>query len=142
MFINHRPGGTFWSRPVVGVDMGYHVVDPRTLEPMPDRDATARSISEHVGLETVGLRLYRAEPGEQIPLAYHYHDEQEEAFYVIAGELHVETPEGELVVPAGQLFVVTPGDPHRTFNPDDAADAVEVLAVGAPSVDDVHGYEP
>lgn len=121
--------------------MAYHIVDPTELDPMPDRDATARSISEHAGLETLGLRLYHADPGEQIPLAYHYHDEQEEAFYTLKGELHVETPDGELVVPAGQLFVVNPGNPHRAYNPADATGSVEVLAVGAPSVDDVHGYD-
>lgn len=122
--------------------MGYHVVDPLELEPMPDRDATARSVSDHVGLETLGLRVYHADPGEQIPLGYHYHDEQEEAFYVLAGELHVETPEGDLVVATGQLFVVTPGQPHRAFNPEVADATVEVLAVGAPSVSDVQAYEP
>jgi mannose-6-phosphate isomerase-like protein (cupin superfamily) len=122
--------------------MGYHVVDPNELEQLDDRDASVRSVSDHVGLETLGLRVYCADPGEQIPLTYHYHDEQEEAFYVLAGELHVETAEGEIAVPAGQLFVVEPGHPHRAFNPDDAPGAVEVLAMGAPSVDDVHADEP
>lgn len=122
--------------------MAYHVVDPADVEPMPDRDATARSVSNHVGLETLGLRVYSAAPGEQVPLVYHYHDEQEEAFYVLEGELHVETPDREYVVPAGRLFVVEPGRPHRAFNPGDASGTVEVLAIGAPSVDDGHAYEP
>jgi len=122
--------------------MGYHVVDPDALEPMPDRDAEARSITDHVGLTNLGLRVYRADPGDQLPLVYHYHDEQEEAFYVVEGELNVETPEGEYVVPAGQLFVATPGEPHRAYNPATADAAVRVLAVGAPAVDDAHPYEP
>ncbi len=122
--------------------MAYHVVDPADVEPMPDRDATARSVSDHVGLETLGLRVYSAAPGEQVPLAYHYHDEQEEAFYVLEGELHVETPDREYAVPAGRLFVVERGHPHRAFNPGGASGTVEVLAVGAPSVDDAHAYEP
>jgi mannose-6-phosphate isomerase-like protein (cupin superfamily) len=121
--------------------MAYHVVDPTALDQLDDRDASVQSISHHVGLETLGLRVYRADPGEQLPLAFHYHDEQEEAFYVLAGELHVETPNEEFAVPAGQLFVVEPGNPHRAFNPASAADAVEVLAMGAPSVDDVHAYD-
>jgi quercetin dioxygenase-like cupin family protein len=122
--------------------MGYHVVDPEAIEPLPDRDATARSVSDAVGFETVGLRRYRAAPGEQLPMVYHYHDEQEEAFYVLEGELHVETPEGEFVVPTGQLFCVTPGEPHRAHNPADADGAVEVLAIGAPSTGDAHEYVP
>lgn len=122
--------------------MAYHVVDPEDVEPLPDRDATARSISDHVGLEMLGLRRYTAAPGEQLPLSYHVHEEQEEAFYVTAGELHVETPEREYVVPAGQVFIAEPKSPHRAFNPDDAEDDAMVLAVGAPSVDDVSSYDP
>ncbi len=121
--------------------MAYHVVDPDELDQLDDREASVRSISDHAELDTLGLRVYRVEPGQQIPLAYHYHDEQEEAFYVLEGELHVETPDEEFAVPTGQLFVVEPGNPHRAFNPDGAAEAVEVLAVVAPSVDDVHAYE-
>lgn len=121
--------------------MASHVVDPNELDQLDDRPASVRSISDHVGLETLGLRVYRVAPGQQIPLAFHSHDEQEEAFSVLAGELHVESPEREFVVPAGQLFVVTPGGPHRAFNPADASAPVEVFAVGAPSVDDVHAYE-
>jgi uncharacterized cupin superfamily protein len=122
--------------------MGYHHVDPDAVEPLREEPSDCRFISDAAGLETLGLRVYRAEPGEMLPLAYHYHDEQEEAFYVVAGTLHVETPEGEFVVAAGETFVAEPESPHRAFNPDDAEGAVEVVAVGAPSVDDAHAYEP
>ncbi|NIS28805.1 MAG: cupin domain-containing protein [Actinobacteria bacterium] len=121
--------------------MGYHVVDPAALEEHDDRPASVKSISAAAGLDTLGLRRYRAAPGQQIPLAFHYHDEQEEAFYVLAGELHVETPVETFVVPAGRAFCVEPGNPHRAFNPADAGTDLEVLAMGAPSVDDVHAYE-
>lgn len=122
--------------------MAYHVVDPEDVEPLPDRDATARSISDHVGLATLGLRRYAAAPGEQLPLTYHVHEEQEEAFFVTEGELHVETPEREYVIPAGRVFIAEPKSPHRAFNPEDAEGEVLVLAMGAPSVDDVSPYEP
>lgn len=126
--------------------MGYHLIDPSTLDQLDDRDADVRSISEAAGLTTrddkLGLRIYEAAPGEMIPLAYHYHDEQVEAFFVLSGELHVETPEREYVVPEGQAFLIEPGSPHRSFNPSDASTAVTVLAIGAPSLDDAHTYEP
>jgi mannose-6-phosphate isomerase-like protein (cupin superfamily) len=122
--------------------MAYHVIDPADLDELDDRPASVKSVSAAVGLDTLGLRIYRADPGEQIPLGMHYHDEQEEAFYVVEGDLHVETPDGEFVVPTGQLFVVTPGNPHRAFNPADASSPLEVVAIGAPSVDDVHAVEP
>ena len=126
--------------------MGYHHVDTDTLEQWDDRDADVRSISAAAGLDyegaPVGLRVYEAEPGEQLALAYHYHDEQTEAFYVLEGTLHVETPEGEFVVETDEAFVADPGHAHRAHNPEDADAPVRVLALGAPTVDDVHPYDP
>ena len=123
--------------------MAYHVVDPAELDPTPDRPCVQRAVSNAVGFSNVGIHRYEAEPGEQIPLAYHYHDEQEEAFYVLSGILHVETPDREYVVEADELFAVDPGDSHRAYNPADADDSVVVLAIGAPAgVNDGHAYEP
>ena len=122
--------------------MGYRVIDPGSVEPTPDRPCVQRAVGEEAGLEHVALNRYEVDPGEQIPLAYHYHDEQEEVFYVTAGQLHVETPEGERVVPEGHLLVVEPDSPQRAFNPEDADEQVRALVLGAPPVDDVHAYEP
>lgn len=121
--------------------MGYHVVSPEDLDPLSDRPVDARSVSDAAGLENVGLRLYEAEPGEQLPLAYHYHEQQEEAFYVVEGALHVETPDEEFVVEAGCVFVAEPSSPHRAHNPANADEPVRVLAVGAPAVSDAEPYE-
>jgi uncharacterized cupin superfamily protein len=122
--------------------MGYHVVDPDSLDPFSDRPVDARSVSDAADLKNVGLRRYDAEPGQQLPLAYHYHDQQEEAFFVVEGTLHVETPDGEFVVDASEVFVAESSSPHRAFNPADATESVRVIAIGAPSVDDAHQYEP
>lgn len=122
--------------------MSYHVIDPDDLEQWDDRPIDVRSISAAAGLSyqdaPLGLRRYEAAPGEQLPLAYHYHDEQVEAFYVIEGHLHVETPETEYVVAEGSVFVVHPGNPHRAFNPGDATEPVAVLAIGAPKIGRAH----
>lgn len=122
--------------------MGYRVIDPDAVEPTPDRPCVQRALGDAAGLENVAVNFYAVEPGEQIPMAYHYHDEQEEIFYVLDGELRVETPEGEEVVPEDHLFVVEPDSPQRAFNPEDAAETVRTLVLGAPSIDDVHAYEP
>ena len=126
--------------------MGYHHIVTADLDQWDDRDADVRSISAAAGLEyqdaPFGLRVYEAQPGEQLPLGYHYHDEQTEAFYVLEGELHVETPEGEFVVGPDEAFVVDPGNPHLAHNPDTASGSVRALALGAPTVDDAHGYDP
>lgn len=122
--------------------MGYHVLDPSDIESTPERPCVQRAVSDELGLENVALNVYEVEPGESIPLAYHYHDDQEEVFYVVDGELHVETPEGTYTVAPGELFVVEPDSPQRAFNPETADEPVETLVVGAPPVDDVHPYEP
>jgi len=122
--------------------MGYHVVDPSDVEPAPDRPSTQRPIADHVGLDRVAVNRYEIGPGERGPLAYHYHEEQEEVFYVAAGDLHVRTPDGEYVVEAGEFFVAEPDHPHLAYNPEDADRTVRAIAIGAPRVDDVHRYEP
>ncbi|MFB6131030.1 MAG: cupin domain-containing protein [Salinigranum sp.] len=126
--------------------MAYEVVDPYGEDPLPDRPCETHAITGQRGAEgrfrTLGVRVYDVEPGEQMPLKYHYHEKQEEAFYVLDGELHVETPEGEFVAAEGELFLAEPGNPHRAFNPDDAAGPIRVLAMGAPSSDPGKAYDP
>jgi len=124
--------------------MGYRVVDTAGVEPEtnPDRECDCRRLSEPAGLETMAMNRFTAAPGEQVPLAYHYHDDQEEAFFVVSGTLHVETPEGTHEVPAEHLFVADPGSPQRAFNSADADGPVTVLAIGAPPGGDVHAYDP
>ncbi|WP_433633709.1 cupin domain-containing protein [Halomicrococcus sp. NG-SE-24] len=122
--------------------MEYHTVQIDEVEPTPDRPSEHRSVSNAVGMEEMALNFYRVEPGEQLPLAYHVHEEQEEAFVVLSGALHVETPENMYVVNENAVFVAEPESPHRAYNPADSEKMVRVIAVGAPAVDDVHPYEP
>ena len=125
--------------------MGYHHVVTDDLGQFDDRPADVRSISASAGLDyegaPIGLRVYAADPDEQLPLAYHYHDEQTEVFYVLEGTLHVETPEGTYTVETDEAFVAEPESPHRAYNPAEADSPVRVLAIGAPTVDDAHEYE-
>ncbi|MFB6113264.1 MAG: cupin domain-containing protein [Halodesulfurarchaeum sp.] len=122
--------------------MGYHVISPDDLEPTPDRPSTQRAVSDEADLENFALNVYEAQPGEQIPLAYHLHTTQEEAMYVLDGTLTIETPEGDRVLGPDEVFIAEPGSPHRAYNPDDAEEPVRVIAVGAPRVDDAEPYEP
>ena len=122
--------------------MGYHIVNPADVEPFDTPGRDFRSIGRAVGMETLGISHVVATPGEQIPLRYHSHEQQEEAFYVLSGVLHVETPDEEYVVDEGSLFIVEPGNPHRAYNPERADAPAEVLALGAPATDDVRPYDP
>ncbi|QCC58872.1 cupin domain-containing protein [Natrinema thermotolerans] len=122
--------------------MEYSVVDPDDLEYVDERPCDLRRLSDAAGLDNVAINRFDAAPGEQLPLAYHVHDTQEEAFLVLSGTLHVETPEGDLEVPEGSLFAARPESPHLAYNPEDADERVSVVAIGAPAVDDVAPYEP
>jgi mannose-6-phosphate isomerase-like protein (cupin superfamily) len=134
------------THPVQDTHMGYHLVDPDDLEQWDDRPTDVRSLSAAAGYDyhdsKIGMRVYDLAPGEQPGLQYHYHDEQVEVFYVLEGKLHVETPEGEHVVGQDQALFVDPASPQRAYNPDDADGNTRTLVIGAPSVDDVHPYEP
>ncbi|AJF25578.1 cupin domain-containing protein [Haloarcula hispanica] len=122
--------------------MGYHHLAVDDIEPTPDRPSVQRSISDAAGLENAAVNVYEVAPGEDIPLAYHYHDDQEELFYVLSGTLAVETPEQTYEVSEDEVFVVEPDSPQRAHNPESAAEPVRTIVVGAPAVDDVHPYDP
>lgn len=90
----------------------------------------------------MAVNRFEAAPGEQLPLAYHYHDQQEEVFYVLSGTLHVETPDEEFVLGPDELFAVEPESPQWAYNPEGADEAVTVLAIGVPPVSgDANPYE-
>jgi mannose-6-phosphate isomerase-like protein (cupin superfamily) len=123
--------------------MGYRLVDTDAVPPAEDRPCRMRRLGDPAGLSQMAVNRFTAEPGEQLPLAYHYHDEQEEAFYVLSGTLAVETPDGEFTVGTDDLFAVDSGSPQRAYNPADADESVEVLAIGAPPVSgDAVAYDP
>lgn len=120
--------------------MAYHVVDLLEIDAHPKHECDRRSLKRVLPLEHIGLSRYLAQPGEQIPQEYHYHDTQEEVLYVVRGEMRVETPEGEFTVGPDQVFVAEPNDPHRAFNSEDAEEELLVIAIGGPNILDGHSY--
>ncbi|MFP4625105.1 MAG: cupin domain-containing protein [Natronomonas sp.] len=122
--------------------MSYYVVDPTDIDVAPNRPCEMKSISDAVGMENMGVRRYDVRPGADIPLSgLHYHDEQEEVFYVVDGELRVETPDSEYVVERDQFFVAEPEHPHRAYNHAKARENAVIIAMGAPAVSDAHSYD-
>lgn len=122
--------------------MAYHHLDSQDLDPTPDYPCDRRGLSDAAELAALHLATYEMAPGEQLPRTYHYHENREEAFVVLAGTLHVETPDEEYVVREGEVFVAEPGSPHRAYNPESSSDSVRVLGTGAPKSDIAHPYEP
>lgn len=122
--------------------MGYHVLDPDDLPGSPDHPCDRRSVSQAVELAQLALAVYTIEPGEQLPTTYHYHEQREEAFYVVDGALAIETPDGEYTAGPGEVFVAEPESPHRPHNPADADTAVRVVGMGAPKFDIARPFDP
>jgi uncharacterized cupin superfamily protein len=122
--------------------MGYHHLDPEEMSPSSDHPCDRRSFAEAADLAQLAAAVYELAPGEQLSTAYHYHERREELFYVLAGELHVETPDGTSVVGADETFVVEPESPIRPHNPDGADGPARVLGVGAPKFDIGRQYDP
>ena len=122
--------------------MGYHHVDPADLDATPDYPCDRRGLSDAAELAALHLATYEMAPGEQLPRTYHYHERREEAFYVLSGTLHVETPDEEYVVDEGEVFVAEPEIPHRAYNPARADERVRVLGTGAPKSDIALAYDP
>lgn len=123
--------------------MAYRTVSTEAQESMSGRPSELRRLTEAAGLDNVAINRYSAEPGEMLPLTYHYHEEQEEAFYVISGTIEIETPEGTFAVGTDELFAADAESPHRAYCPEDADGTAEVLAIGAPPASgDAVAYEP
>lgn len=122
--------------------MGYHVLDPGAMTPSGDHPCDRRSVAEAAELAQLAAAVYELAPGEQLATTYHYHDQREEVFYVLAGNLHVETPEETFVVGADEVFVAEPESPLRPYNPDEAEGPVRVFGVGAPTFDVGRPYDP
>jgi len=121
--------------------MGYHVIDPSDIDPTEDYPCDRRSIAEATNLSSVAAAIYELAPGEELARTYHYHEQREEIFYVIAGTLVVETPNGEYEIPADSVCVVTPNSPIRPHNPASAEQSVRVFGVGAPKYDVGQSYD-
>ena len=122
--------------------MGYHHLDPAAMSPSPDHPCDRRSLAEAAELAQLAAAVYALEPGEQLSTQYHYHDQREELFYVLAGDLHVETPDETFVVGPDEVFVVDPESPIRPHNPASADESARVLGVGAPKFDIGRPYDP
>jgi uncharacterized cupin superfamily protein len=122
--------------------MGYRVIDPESLAGTGEFPCDRRSLADAADLSVLAAAVYTLAPGEQLSRSYHYHEQREELFFVLAGTLTVETPEGAYEVPSGSAFVAERNSPIRPHNPQGAKEAVRVLGVGAPQFDPGVEFDP
>lgn len=99
-------------------------------------DLDIRAIDQAMGLESVRVKLWYFEPGDEI--GYHAHAEQEELFYILKGEFSLKlgrSGDTEIrTVGPGSIYGAGPGigHGHRYLGDDEGV----MLAIGAPPVDD------
>jgi uncharacterized cupin superfamily protein len=83
----------------------------------------------------LAVNYYEVEPDSHLAPFYHAHADQEEVFYVLAGELTFavgdrEGPTEEVVVAADETVRFAPGEFQRGRN--DGTETVRVVALGGP----------
>jgi len=121
--------------------MAYHTVDLDAVDVREGLPGEHRYLEDAVDLSNLSLQVVEAAPGEDFA-PYHSHGTAEEVFYVLAGTLVVETPEGDHEVEAGEAFLAEPGSPLHPHNPADADGPVRALLVNAPVTDDFQPFDP
>ena len=92
--------------------------------------SVTKRFGEPLALSDSALNYYELEPGESTAYGFHTHENQEEVFYVQAGELTFRTAGGDVTVGAGEFARFGPGEFQRSHN--EGEETAVVLAVGAP----------
>ena len=113
-------------------DAGYRTVATADLSPVEGKPGERLDLSGALGVEDVSVNLARLAPGERLSQnAYHRHPTQAECYYVLEGEVAVETEAGRETLGADEAAAFDPGAPHLLHNAA-GADA-RLLAFGTPA---------
>lgn len=92
--------------------------------------AVMRPLTDALGLTDVALNYYELEPGDSFAFAYHSHETQEEAFFVISGTATFETESGPVEVGPNEIVRFDREEFQRGWNRGE--EPVRALAIGAP----------
>lgn len=113
---------------------GYRRLHVDDVPNTPNPTRVKKELDEALGVSRFGCNLYEADPGQRVPWGRHRHPDHEELFFVLSGELLVETPEGEFRVGPDEAFFVPEDHPNRARATGD--EPCRFLAVGAPKETD------
>ncbi|NHN60639.1 MULTISPECIES: cupin domain-containing protein [Halorussus] len=104
------------------------------LPDAPNPTRRKKEVDEAVGATEFGFNVFVADPGQQLPWGEHRHPDHEELLYVLAGEIRVETPDGDYRVESGEAFFVPPEARQRAVAAGE--EPARIVAVGAPKAAD------
>lgn len=113
---------------------GYDAYVPDRSEaeefPIEVDDPAQIDLGENTNLENMNARLWYFEPGEKV--SFHYHDVQEELYYVVSGtgQILVGEDAERVEIPEGGMIAPEPGTPRQLRN--DTDETAVWLIVGAP----------
>ncbi|WP_458189013.1 cupin domain-containing protein [Haladaptatus sp. NG-WS-4] len=103
----------------------------RELNENPDKPGRRWEVSPQLGLDDYNFNVAVLEPGERLSQnAYHYHDDQEEFFYIVNGRCRVEVEDGAFDAATDDVVRFDEGVPHMLHNPYD--DPCKIVAIGSP----------
>lgn len=98
----------------------------------PDKPASRHEVSKALGIDGYNLNITVLEPAERHPHSgLHYHEAQEEFFYVMTGRCRVETESDSIDLGADEMVVFRPGTAQMIHNPFDST--AKILAIGYPA---------
>ncbi|MFB6149999.1 MAG: cupin domain-containing protein [Halobacteriales archaeon] len=115
------------------------------LETNPEKPTQRWEISPQLELSGYNFNVAIIEPGERLSQnAYHYHENQEEFFYIIEGRCRAEVADGAFDLESDEVAVFRQGVPHLLHNPFETP--CKLVAVGSPPdgrypVEQVQSYE-
>lgn len=124
---------------------GYEHRSLADLETHPEKPGRRWELSPQLGLEAYNVNVAVIEPNERLSQnAYHYHENQDEFYYVVEGRCRVEVDDGGFDVVTDDVLAVDRGVNHLLHNPFD--EPCKLIAIGSPPdgrrpVHQVQGYE-
>lgn len=124
---------------------GYEHRSLRELDMNPDKPGRRWEVSPQLGIGDYNVNVAVLVPGERLSQnAYHYHDEQEEFYYVADGRCRVEVEDGSFDAETDDVVRFDETVPHMLHNPFD--DPCKIVAIGSPPegrrpVHQVQSYE-
>lgn len=110
---------------------GYEHCSLADIETNPEKPGQRWELSPELGIGAYNFNVARLEPDERLSQnAYHYHENQEEFYYVVSGRCRVEVDDGSFDMASDDVLRVERGVNHLLYNPFEAT--CKLVVIGSP----------